>query len=97
MPELRVVDKDMAMMVVVPAQKAVLVGAFFELPVDPQWISKRHQDPAAITFVNRQSLSGFVARPAFVLWLDPLDCCSCQFWHLQSNHQYHDSMQPDLQ
>lgn len=28
---------------------------------------------------------------------DPLDCCSCQFWHLLSNHQYHGSMHPDLQ
>jgi hypothetical protein len=82
--------------VVVLVQEATLVDGLIVLLAVPRWIFLHRRDRVWIMFLNRQSLSDSVAMPIFVVMLDPSDYCSCQFWHQQSNHQYHDSTQPDL-
>lgn len=89
-------DRGTTMEVVVSVREVVLVDGLTVLPIVPKSTSEHHRDRAGTTFPNPQSPSNSVVKPTFAAMLGPLDCCSCQFWHPRSNHQYHDSEHPDL-
>jgi hypothetical protein len=96
-PVLKGVDMGKMIVVVVWIREVQSADESIVLPTDLKWIFEHLPHHAAIMSPNRQFPSGSVARPTFAVMIDPLDCCSCQSWRLLSNHQYHDSMHPDLQ
>jgi hypothetical protein len=91
---LEIADMGMTMEAVV--RGTVSADDLIVLPIVLKLIFEHQQDRAEIVLLNPQFPSDSGARPVFVVMLDPLDCCNCLSWHPRSDHQYHDSMHPDL-